>query len=84
MGMTSSVGSAMACMESLLTHAISFPGEELTENLQIKSPFPEQPGFRQLESEAVLHLDFRGAQCCVTQALNGSGVYESRTGCMFA
>jgi hypothetical protein len=45
MGMTGSVGSAMASMESLLTHAISFPGEELTENLRIKSSFPEQPGF---------------------------------------
>ena len=66
MGMTGSVGTAMACMESILSHVISLPGETLPENPRVVSPLPEQPGFTVDEKWKLLkYHSVLGSYCCV-------------------
>jgi len=45
MGMTGSVGTAMSCMQQVLQHVISLPGEELLENPRTKAQLPDQQNF---------------------------------------
>ena len=45
MGMTGSVGTAMNCMQQVLQHVISLPGEELPGNPRTKAPLPDQENF---------------------------------------
>ena len=66
MGMTGSVGTAMACMESILSHVISLPGETLPENPHVVPPLPEQPGFTMDEKWKLLRYHSAlGSYCCV-------------------
>ena len=45
MGTTPSVGTAMNCMQQLLQHCISLPGETAPSNPRQKPPIPPQEGF---------------------------------------
>jgi len=45
MGMTGNVGTVMNCMQQVLQHVISLPGEDLPEIPRIKAPLPDQPNF---------------------------------------
>ena len=66
MGMTGSVGTAMANMESILSHVISLPGETLPANPRVVPPLPEQPGFTADESWKLLQYHSAlGSYCCV-------------------
>jgi hypothetical protein len=64
--MTGSVGTAMANMESILSHVISLPGETLPANPRVVPPLPEQPGFTADESWKLLQYhSVLGSYCCV-------------------
>jgi hypothetical protein len=66
MGMTGSVGTAMANMESIPSHVISLPGETLPVNPRVVPPLPEQPGFTADESWKLLQYHSAlGSYCCV-------------------
>jgi hypothetical protein len=66
MGMTGSVGTAMANMESILSHVISLPGETLPANPRVVPPLPEQTGFTADESWKLLQYHSAlGSYCCV-------------------
>ena len=45
MGMAGSVGTAMNCIQQVLQHVISLPGEKLPENPRTKAPLPDQEAF---------------------------------------
>jgi len=65
-GMTGSVGTAMANMESILSHVMSLPGETLPANPRVVPPLPEQPGFTVEESWKLLQYHSALASyCCV-------------------
>ena len=66
MGMTGSVGVAMHCMESILSHVISYDGEHLPENPRTIAPLPPQPGFSDDEAWMLKRYHSAlGSYCCV-------------------
>ena len=66
MGMTGSVGTLMSCMESILSHVISLPGETLPENPRVVAPLPDQPEFTVDEEWKLLRYHSAlGSYCCI-------------------